>query len=194
MFLLIDNYDSFTFNLVQAFQVLGVQPRVVRNDQPELLDLATDTSLRTVVISPGPGGPADSGLCLPFLQTLPSKLPVLGVCLGHQVLGFFAGCKVIRAERIMHGKTSTIEHDHSGLFQDLPNPFTATRYHSLLVNTNSVSRNGHPLRITARSEYQEPMALDFVDRPWFGIQFHPESILTPEGPRILENFLKLRVL
>lgn len=191
MFLLIDNYDSFTFNLVQAFQMLGVFPRVVRHDEPGLPGLANDPTLRAVIISPGPGGPEDSGLCLPFLQALPAGVPVLGICLGHQILGFFAGRSIIRAERIMHGKTSAIAHDGTGLFAHLPNPFQATRYHSLLVDEHRVGQNGSELLITARSEEDEPMGLCFADRPWFGVQFHPESILSPDGALLLKNFIHL---
>ena len=191
MFLLIDNYDSFTFNLVQAFQMLGVFPRVVRHDEPGLPGLAGDPELRAVLISPGPGGPEDSGLCLPFLQALPAGVPVLGICLGHQILGFFAGRSIIRAERIMHGKTSAIAHDGTGLFAHLPNPFQATRYHSLLVDEGGDGHKGHDLLIIARSETQEPMGLRYADRPWFGVQFHPESILSPEGPQLFANFLRI---
>lgn len=192
MFLLIDNYDSFTYNLVQLFQKLGANPLVVKHDQPELLSMARDPRLKRVVISPGPGGPKDSGLCLPFLQVLPPEIPVLGVCLGHQVLGFFGGWTCKRGERIMHGKTSEIVHNDTGLFQGVPNPFVATRYHSLLVDESSQSSNGHLLEINARSEYHEPMGLVYTDRPWAGIQFHPESILTLDGPHILKNFLDRR--
>ncbi len=191
MFLLIDNYDSFTFNLVQAFQMLGVFPEVVRHDEPGLPGLANDPTLRAVIISPGPGGPEDSGLCLPFLRVLPSRIPVLGICLGHQVLGFYAGRPIVRARRIMHGKTSAIAHDGEGLFRTLPNPFQATRYHSLLVDEHHEGQGGSELMITARSETGEPMGLCFLDRPWFGVQFHPESILSPDGALLLKNFIRL---
>ncbi|MBN2140263.1 MAG: aminodeoxychorismate/anthranilate synthase component II [Desulfovibrionaceae bacterium] len=186
MFLLIDNFDSFTFNLVQAFQVLGQDPRVLRNDEPELLDLARSGTLERVCISPGPSRPENAGLCLEFLALLPRTAPLLGVCLGHQILGAFAGAEVVGARRIMHGKTSMISHSGQGLFKGLPDPFEACRYHSLAVREQGAPDN---LEFTARSEDNEVMGLAFRDRPWSGVQFHPESILTPEGPRLLKNFL-----
>ena len=192
MLLLIDNYDSFTFNLVQALQELGACPWVVRHDHDSLPALGLRPDLEGVIISPGPGGPKDSGLCLQLLEHLHPQVPVLGICLGHQVLASFGGYPVVRAERIMHGKTSLIEHSGQGLFQDLANPFQTTRYHSLLVDEGRRPGKDHVLEITARSEYGEPMALCFRDRPWMGVQFHPESILCPQGPKLLNNFLKRR--
>ena len=189
MFLLIDNYDSFTFNLVQVFQQIGAFPRVVRNDQPELLELPKKEGLEGVVISPGPGGPLDSGYCLDFLSRLGTSVPVLGVCLGHQILGHFAGHEVRRAGRIMHGKTSSIHHDGRGIFTGLENPFCATRYHSLLVDEAPSRDSGTAVSITARSGQGELMGLCFRDRPWMGIQFHPESVLTKQGPQLLTNFV-----
>jgi anthranilate synthase component 2 len=193
MLLLIDNYDSFTFNLVQAFQQLGVFPLVLRNDRPEILHLAGSADLAGVVISPGPGGPEGSGLCLDFLHAVPPSVPVLGVCLGHQILGRFAGYAVKRAERVMHGKTSMIHHGGLGLFRNLPNPFSATRYHSLLVDLRDPgSRSGvRGVGATAESSRGELMGLAFADRPWAGVQFHPESILTEHGPCLLGNFARL---
>lgn len=189
MLLLIDNYDSFTYNLVQAFQILGSDPLVLRNDQEELLNLVSHPSLQGVVLSPGPGGPLDSGLCLPFLEGLPENVPVLGVCLGHQILAYFSGYKIIRAERIMHGKISEISHNKKGIFYGLDSPFLATRYHSLIMEeTNALAQT--PVDITARSETDEPMGLKLSGRPWWGVQFHPESILTQQGPKLLENFIK----
>lgn len=188
MFLLIDNYDSFTFNLVQAFQVLGVSPAVVRNDRRELLELAAGGELQAVVISPGPGRPESAGLCLEFLRRLPPQVPVLGICLGHQVLGCFAGASVTVAERIMHGKTSAVEHDQEGLFSGLPRPMQCGRYHSLLVNVGEAP--GLLVR-TAWTRQGEVMGLRYADRPWMGVQFHPESVLTPDGPRLLANFLNM---
>ncbi len=185
MFLLIDNFDSFTFNLVQAFQVLGKNPTVVRNDRPELLDLAQSPELKMVCISPGPSHPENAGLCLEFLKRLPSHIPVLGVCLGHQILGHFAGTPVRLASRIMHGKTSTVRHDGKGLFTGLENSMQVCRYHSLVVP----AENSKVLEITARAEDDnEVMAIRYRDRPWAGVQFHPESILSPHGPRLLANF------
>ncbi len=189
MFLLIDNFDSFTFNLVQAFQQLGADPVVMRNDRCELLELAESGKLDRVCLSPGPSRPENAGLCLAFLERLPMEIPVLGVCLGHQTLGHFAGADVVRAERIMHGKTSMVRHEDAGLFKGLPNPFEVCRYHSLLVLAEQAPDK---LRITARTDQDEVMGLEYKDRPWVGVQFHPESILTPEGPNLLENFLKMR--
>jgi anthranilate synthase/phosphoribosyltransferase len=186
MFLVIDNYDSFTIKLVQAFYELGVSPRVVRNDQEELFTLAQNPELKGVCIAPGPGRPEQAGLCLEFLHKLPPAVPVLGVCLGHQVLGCFAGAPVVVGPRIVHGKASDINHDGQGLFQGLPNPLRAGRYHSLLVEAEKA-----PLNITARTAEGEVMALAFPDRPWMGVQFHPESVLTPQGINLLSNFLAL---
>jgi anthranilate synthase/phosphoribosyltransferase len=188
MFLVIDNYDSFTFNLVQAFYELGITPQVVRNDRQELLDYAQAPELEGVCIAPGPGRPEQAGLCLEFLRRLPPPVPVLGVCLGHQVLACFAQAPVVVGERIVHGKASEIHHDGQGLFQGLPNPLQGGRYHSLLVQADQARL---PLAITARSEAGEVMALAFPDRPWMGVQFHPESVLTPQGVDILDNFLAL---
>ncbi|MDR1947481.1 MAG: anthranilate phosphoribosyltransferase [Desulfovibrio sp.] len=188
MFLLIDNYDSFTFNLAQAFYSLGAQPRVLRNDDPALTELAENSELTAVCISPGPGHPDRAGLCPDFLRRLPHRVPVLGVCLGHQILARHAGVPVVVAPRIMHGKVSEIRHDGSSLFRGLPDPMRVGRYHSLVVEAD----DGNPVfKITARAEQGEIMALEFTDRPWAGVQFHPESVLTPDGPRLLGNFLDL---
>ena len=188
MFLLIDNFDSFTFNLVQAFQQQGADPVVLRNDRPELLELAGSGTLSRVCISPGPSRPENAGFCLEFLGRLPASVPVLGVCLGHQILGHFAGAPVVRAERIMHGKTSLVTHDGEGLFRGVPNPLEVCRYHSLLVLAEQAPER---VRITARADENEVMGLAYLDRPWVGVQFHPESILTPQGPTLLANFLNI---
>jgi anthranilate synthase component II len=185
MFLLIDNFDSFTFNLVQAFQQLGRDPVVLRNDRPEILELAASEKLTMVCISPGPSRPENAGLCLEFLKRLPASVPVLGVCLGHQILGHFAGAPVVVAQRIMHGKTSLVEHRENGLFAGLPNPMQVCRYHSLLVEAEKAPDK---LEITAWTEANEVMGLRYTDRPWVGVQFHPESVLTPDGPKLLANF------
>lgn len=184
MFLLIDNYDSFTFNLVQAFYKLGKKPEVIRNDKPEILDLAESGKLEMVCISPGPSTPPNAGLCLEFLKRLPKEIPVLGVCLGHQTLGHFAGAPVFVADRIMHGKTSEIEHDGKGMFTGLPSPFTIGRYHSLLVP----AEQSDLLEVSAKTERGEVMGIRYKDRPWEGVQFHPESVLTPLGLDVLSNF------
>ncbi len=186
MFLLIDNYDSFTYNLVQAFHALGCPPHVVYNDDPALLDLVESPDLEMVCISPGPGHPRQAGLCLEFLQRLKPTIPVLGICLGHQLLGLFGGAKVEVGPCIMHGKQSEIVHDGMGLFHSLPMPMKVGRYHSLVVR----STEGKPTEftVTARGPEGEVMALQYNDRPWVGVQFHPESVLTPDGLRMLANF------
>lgn len=189
MFLLIDNYDSFTFNLVQAFQRQGLDPLVKKNDDPALLDLATDPALAMVCLSPGPSRPENAGLCLEFLARLPRAVPVLGVCLGHQALGLFAGAPVVVNARIMHGKTSQVDHDATGLFAGLPRPMEVGRYHSLVVDVDKAPAQAQALlRVTARTDQGEVMGLEYTDRPWAGVQFHPESVLTPDGERLLANF------
>ena len=187
MILLIDNFDSFTFNLVQVFQSLGANPLVLRNNEPEILTLATDPRLQGAIISPGPSHPRNTGLCLKFLDLVPRSIPVLGVCLGHQTLSHHSGVTVGSAQRIMHGKTSNIRHDGTGLFEGVQNPMQIGRYHSLAVH----GEGDLPFTVTARTEDNEIMALAFKDRPWVGVQFHPESVLTPEGPKLLSNFLKM---
>ncbi len=188
MFLLIDNYDSFTYNLVQAFQNLGEDPVVLFNDDPKILELAASGTLSKVVLSPGPGHPSAAGLCLEFLQKLPPSVPVLGVCLGHQILGLFGGAEVKTGPVIMHGMQSAIQHDGTGLFQGVPDPFTVGRYHSLVVCCDEKDEDKYPFRVTARGPENEVMALEYKDRPWAGVQFHPESVLTPDGLRLLSNF------
>ena len=191
MFLLVDNYDSFTYNLVQAFQVLGHDPLVLKNDDPALPDLARDPSLERVCLSPGPGGPAEAGRLMEVLTVLDRvrpAAPVLGVCLGHQALGLFGGGEIGLAERVMHGRHSDIRHDGRGLFQGLAAPFRVGRYHSLLVRRPAAGEAR--FTVTAETEEGEIMGLAYRDRPWFGVQFHPESVLTPEGPRLLANFFR----
>lgn len=188
MFLLIDNYDSFTFNLVQAFQQLGADPVVVRNDREELLELAGNGKLERVCISPGPSRPENAGFCLEFLKRLPAVVPVLGVCLGHQCLGQHAGAEVERNHRIMHGKTSKVFHDNTGVFEGIADGMEVCRYHSLVVRAEQVPDT---LAITATADRDEVMGIRYKDRPWHGVQFHPESILTPRGPQLLENFLHI---
>lgn len=190
MFLLVDNYDSFTYNLVQAFQVMGESPVVVKNDDPELAAMADKAELSRVCLSPGPGHPRSSGFCFEFLKRLDRanpQVPVLGVCLGHQILGAFAGGEIYVSDKTMHGKTSDVSHDGRGLFQDLPEKFSAARYNSLLVKAPANGEAG--FRVTAETGDDEVMALSYKDRPWVGVQFHPESVLTPQGPKILANFL-----
>lgn len=186
MFLLIDNYDSFTWNLAQAFQSLGKDPLVLKNDDPALLELATNPELEMVCISPGPGHPASAGLCPQFLEKLNPAVPVLGICLGHQLLGLHGGGKIEIAPVIMHGKQSEITHDGKGIFKGLPQPLKVGRYHSLVVKETPASTEN--FAITARGPNGEIMGLRYNDRPWVGAQFHPESVLTPDGLAFLANF------
>ncbi|HEU4663006.1 MAG TPA: aminodeoxychorismate/anthranilate synthase component II [Dokdonella sp.] len=190
MLLMIDNYDSFTFNLVQYFGELGEDVRVIRNDEMTLPALR---ALRpsAIVISPGPGTPDDAGISLEVLQRLGGEVPVFGVCLGHQSIGQAFGGRVIRAKEIMHGKTSPIHHAGQGVFRGLPNPFEATRYHSLVVEQSSLP---DCLEVTAWTEHadgslDEIMGLRHRSLPIEGVQFHPESILTEHGHAMLRNFL-----
>ncbi len=184
---MIDNYDSFTYNLVQYFWELGCEMDVVRNDQITISEIRK-RGYAGVVLSPGPGDPSDSGICRDVVQELSGKLPILGVCLGHQVIGEMFGGKVVRAPRLMHGKTSMILHDDSELFREINNPFEATRYHSLVVSRESLPDS---LKITAWTREGEIMGLAHRTLPVWGVQFHPESILTVQGKQMLANFLRL---
>ncbi len=186
MFLLIDNYDSFSYNLVQAFRMQGKDPLILTNDDPEILKIAQDPDLEMVCISPGPGRPEDAGLCPDFLKLLPPEVPVLGICLGHQLLGLHAGVEIGLAPTVMHGKESEIIHDGEGIFKNIPNKLKVGRYHSLTINSGK--EPDLPFTITARGPEGEIMAIQYNDRPWVGVQFHPESVLTPEGMNILANF------
>ena len=187
MLVMIDNYDSFTYNLVQYLGELGEELTVFRNDQVTL-DKIKKLKPSGIVISPGPGSPKDAGISNDLIKTFAGQIPILGVCLGHQCIGEVFGGSVVRAKRPMHGKTSKIYHDRSGVFQQLPNPFEATRYHSLIV-----SRTGFPssLAVTAWTNEKEIMGLRHKRFPVHGVQFHPESILTTVGKDLLRNFLKL---
>jgi len=183
----IDNYDSFVFNLVQALGSMGEEIRVFRNDQ---IDVEGLRALRpdALVLSPGPGRPEDAGITIPTIRELSSSIPTLGVCLGHQAIAFAFGGRVVRAKEPRHGKPSPVEHDHAGLFQGLGSPFQAGRYHSLVAERSSLPEI---LRVTAWTEDGTVMGLRHVERPLFGVQFHPESVLTPDGNRLLGNFLDL---
>ncbi len=189
MLLVIDNYDSFTYNLVQYFGELEVDQQVYRNDSitPEA---AWALNPERVLLSPGPCTPDDAGVSLDMVEAFAGKKPLFGVCLGHQCIGQHFGGKVIRAPRLMHGKTSPIRHDGTGLFAGIPSPFQATRYHSLLVERDSFP---DCLRITAETEEGEIMALEHRELPIWGVQFHPESLATEHGHQILRNFLKLKM-
>lgn len=187
MLLVLDNYDSFTYNLVQYFGELGADPVVKRNDAitPEEVE---NLRPERIVVSPGPGTPADAGISMEVIRRMGKTTPILGVCLGHQCIAETYGGKVVRADRLMHGKTSPIRHEGCGVFAGLPNPFEATRYHSLIVEKNSVPAC---LRITADTAEGEIMGLQHRDFPVHGVQFHPESILSREGKDLLRNFLTL---
>ena len=187
MLLVIDNYDSFTYNLVQYFGELGADPQVRRNDAitPEEVEKLKP---KKIVISPGPGRPQDAGISMDLIRRVGSRLPLLGGCLGHQCIGEVYGGKVVRAGRLMHGKTSPIQHDGKGVFAKLPNPFEATRYHSLIVEKESVPSC---LQVSAETAEGEIMGLRHKEYPVHGVQFHPESILSKEGKDLLANFLSL---
>lgn len=187
MLLIIDNYDSFTFNLVHYFQELGAETLVVRNDAMSAAE-ATASGASGIVISPGPGRPADAGMCPELIKSIPADLPLLGVCLGHQGIGEAFGGKIVQAKSIMHGKTSPITHDGSGVFAGLPSPFEVTRYHSLAVDAASLSDE---IVVNARTDDGEIMGLRHRDRPIHGVQFHPESIASQYGHEVLANFLSL---
>lgn len=187
MILVIDNYDSFTYNLVHYLNELGAQTNVVRNDALTV-EQALGQRPEAVLLSPGPCDPDQAGICLPLLKGAPDDLAILGVCLGHQAIGQAFGGDVVRAKALMHGKTSQIHHDGKGLFAGLPNPFTATRYHSLAVERATLPAD---LVVTAWTEDGEIMGLQHKTRPIYGVQFHPESIATEGGHQLLANFLDM---
>jgi para-aminobenzoate synthetase component II len=184
--LVVDNYDSFTYNLVQYLRELGAVVSVHRNDEIDVNGVRA-LNPEGVLISPGPGTPDDAGVSNVILAELGATLPVLGVCLGHQAIGQHYGAKVVRAERLMHGRTSPIFHDDIGVFRGLPSPFTATRYHSLLVDASTVTS---VLEVTARTAEGEIMGLRHREHPVEGVQFHPESFLTEHGHQLLRNWLE----
>jgi len=186
MLLMIDNYDSFTYNLVQYFGELGADVRVYRNDAITLEEIEA-LSPERIVVSPGPCSPAEAGISVPLIQHFAGKLPILGVCLGHQSIGAALGGNVVHAKRLMHGKTSPIYHKDEGVFKGLPNPFTATRYHSLAVERESLPEC---LEITAWTEDGEIMGMRHKTLNIEGVQFHPESIMTEGGHHLLQNFLE----
>jgi len=186
---MIDNYDSFTYNLVQAFQVLGAEVVVHRNDQVEL-SAVMDAGFSHLVISPGPGRPEDAGVSMALMDAMLGRIPILGVCLGHQCLAQLLGGRVGAAQRLMHGKSSPVYHDATGLYAGLPNPFVAGRYHSLAVSEEALPNE---LKVVAYTSEGEIMGLRHANVPALGVQFHPESILTPQGDRLLENFIRMEV-
>ena len=186
MLLVIDNFDSFTYNLVQYFGQLGVEQQVFRNNAitvEEALALNPDR----IMISPGPCSPNEAGISLAMIQAFAGKKPLLGVCLGHQCIGQYFGAKVVRADRLMHGKTSPVSHNDTDIFAGLPNPMEATRYHSLIVERDSLPEC---LEVTAETAEGEIMGLAHKELPIWGVQFHPESLVTEKGIKILKNFLK----
>lgn len=187
MILVIDNYDSFTYNLVQYLGELGARLEVYRNDKTTTGKIRKRKPSR-IVISPGPGIPADAGISEEVIRVFGKTVPILGVCLGHQAIGEVFGGKIIGSKSIMHGKTSAICHDGKGIFKGIANPFQATRYHSLLVERRTFP---DVLEITAETMTKEIMALQHKEYPIYGVQFHPESILTLEGKKILKNFLEI---
>jgi anthranilate synthase component 2 len=189
MILVIDNYDSFTYNLVQYLGEMGAALHIVRNDQTTLAEVRAMNPSH-ILISPGPGTPDDSGVSLDVMRELGPTTPILGVCLGHQCIGQVYGGVVRRNVRLMHGKTSMIYHNDDPMFAGVPNPFEATRYHSLIVE--EITLPG-VLTVTARTEEGEIMGLRHKEYPVFGVQFHPESILTTYGPRILRNFIEVKL-
>jgi anthranilate synthase/aminodeoxychorismate synthase-like glutamine amidotransferase len=188
MLLVIDNYDSFTYNLVQYLGELGQAVRVVRNDEIAAADIGAIAPSH-IVISPGPCTPNEAGISLETIKLWAGKIPIFGVCLGHQSIGQAFGGKIVRAARVMHGKTSKIFHDEKGVFAGLPNPFEATRYHSLLIERASVP---DVLEVTAKTWDEEIMAVRHKTLPVEGVQFHPESFLTTVGKDLLRNFLERR--
>ena len=190
MLLIIDNYDSFTYNLVQYFGELKADMKVFRNDAITIAKIKKMHPTK-IVISPGPGRPEDAGISVDIIQELGGKIPMLGVCLGHQAIGYAYGGKIIQAKRLMHGKTSLIRHNQKDLFKKIENPFEATRYHSLVIDSKTLPKC---LEVTARTQDhdKEIMGVRHKEFPLWGVQFHPESILTQVGKLILKNFLSLK--
>jgi anthranilate synthase component 2 len=190
MLLMIDNYDSFTYNLVQYLGELNVSTEVVRNDKITLDEIAA-LAPQKIMISPGPGAPEQAGISLALIERFAGKIPILGICLGHQCIGQYYGGRIVQAKRIMHGKVSRVLHDGSSLFTDIPSPFTATRYHSLVIEQSSLPSC---LQMTAWTEVdgqlEEIMAIQHKTLPLYGVQFHPESIMSEHGHRLLANFIQ----
>ncbi len=183
MILLIDNYDSFTYNLYQAVSTLGIEVKVVRNDQITLQEIET-LAPKGIIISPGPGRPEDAGISVELIREFGPKIPILGVCLGHQAIGLVYGTKVIQSPAILHGKESLVFHSRKNLFKGMPLPFKAGRYHSLAIE-------GGDLEIEAETADGIAMGVKHRSHPVYGVQFHPESVLTPEGMTLLKNFVEL---
>ncbi|TAL88911.1 MAG: aminodeoxychorismate/anthranilate synthase component II [Candidimonas sp.] len=187
MLLMLDNYDSFTYNLVQYFGELGEEVKVIRNDQATVAEIAALNPDR-ICVSPGPCSPAEAGISVELIQYFAGKVPILGVCLGHQAIGAAYGGKIVRAQHIMHGKTSPVTHTGTDVFKDLPSPYTVTRYHSLAIERASLP---DCLEVTAQTEDHEIMGVRHKTLQIYGVQFHPESILSEHGHALLRNFLTL---
>jgi anthranilate synthase component 2 len=190
MLLVIDNYDSFTFNLVHYAQELGAETKVVRNDEISV-DQALNCGAKAILLSPGPRTPNDAGICLDLIKQAPDDLPMLGICLGQQAMGQAFGGRVIQAKEIMHGKTSPVFHDETGLFKGLETPFNATRYHSLAVERETLPSE---LLVNGWTDDGEIMGLRHATRPLHGLQFHPESIASENGHALIANFLEIAAL
>jgi len=188
MILLIDNYDSFTYNLYQGFVIAGAEVKVVRNDAISIKEIEELRNLQGIVLSPGPGHPTDAGICIEVIQKLGHKIPIFGVCLGHQAIGAAFGGTVDLADKVMHGKSSLIFHNRNKLFSRVHLPFQAARYHSLVVKKNDLP---NVLSVEAEDVDGNIMALSHREYPIYGVQFHPESILTPEGQQIINNFVEI---
>ncbi len=188
MILILDNYDSFVANIARYFRNLGAETRILRNDAVGI-DEVERLAPEALVISPGPGTPAAAGVSLALIRRFSGRLPILGVCLGHQAIGEVFGGRVVRARQPMHGRASPVDHDGTGLFSGLPNPMRAGRYHSLIVEIDDAAAS--PLAVTAVSDGGEIMGLAHRHHPTHGVQFHPESVLTPEGGALFANFLAL---
>lgn len=184
---MVDNYDSFVYNIVQYFGELGADLNVVRNDKITVAQIRR-MKPQAIVISPGPGSPQDAGISVDVVREFKGEVPILGVCLGHQAIGYALGGRIVRAKKLMHGKTSMIRHDGKGIFKGVENPFEATRYHSLLVDKKGLPAD---LEVTAWTKDKEIMGLCHTKYPIFGVQFHPESIMTGQGKKIFKNFLML---
>ncbi|NYT78532.1 aminodeoxychorismate/anthranilate synthase component II [Alcaligenaceae bacterium] len=187
MLLMLDNYDSFTYNLVQYFGELGEEVKVLRNDQTTVEEIAALAPTR-ICISPGPCSPAEAGISIALIRHFAGKLPILGVCLGHQAIGAAYGGDIVRAQQIMHGKVSSITHRGTDVFKGLPSPFTVTRYHSLAIDRNTLPEC---LEITAETDDGEIMGVRHKTLPVYGVQFHPESVLSEHGHALLQNFLDI---
>ncbi|MGE5558452.1 MAG: anthranilate synthase component II [Bacillota bacterium] len=187
MILVIDNYDSFTYNLVQILGELGAELTVYRNDRITSWE-AERLNPSHLVVSPGPGHPGQAGVSKEMIRLFAGRIPILGVCLGHQCIGEVFGGKIVKAKHLMHGKTSRIYHNDKGVFRGVEDGFIATRYHSLMIDKDTLPE---ALEITGKTDDGEIMAIEHRDHPTFGLQFHPESILTKEGKKILGNFLKM---